>query len=121
MTKTACSLYSTRCSSSKSVAPVALQNFLPIKKSRLPCCINKATPLSVSCLKAFCISTPVGQLSSSPIQASNKSPRTNNASAETACCSRKCKNAQVTSGRSGDKWRSEINRIAINSLNYRAA
>lgn len=55
------------------VAPAALQNALPIRKSRLPCMMKIGVPLSLSSRRASQMERWKGVMPSSPIQASKKS------------------------------------------------
>jgi hypothetical protein len=55
--------------------PVSFAKASPIKKSLLPCIKKVAGPLSVNVRKAFFTSCARGVVSSSPIQASKRSPR----------------------------------------------
>src|SRR5690606_13001412 len=73
-------------------------------------------PASDRRLRCAAISTCRGVRSSSPIQASKKSPSMYSASAWLACSSRKRRNAPVISGRSSSRCRSEMSRTVISIL-----
>src|SRR3546814_7753437 len=90
-----------RVGSSSSLMPARCAYASPSRKSRLPCMRATGTPLSDRAFSLSATKAPVSEGSSSPTQASNRSPRMYSASAPRAWPSRKSPNSRVISGREG--------------------